>query len=276
MTLKPLKTLNFGGEDTYYLNPEWENIEGVPFGETTVMGDTITWDGDTSKVLTLDPTGTGQMLLCHVSDATPTQSDFANGAKLVVFDEAYSMEEIEREVALDEILPIGNGVLAEGNFNFVIVSNDNTTVTVPFMGMTLTVTFAKKGTYFGMTVGSGYAKSLTINGYTGFEMIEITPIDAKYLPFSGIGYVTITAEGTNISTLQFINPTADKTFAEITDMILQGIYVIAVLKNNGAFGFAPLQAFKQDEWVHFASYDQQGKGLLIKVSADDTIEGGIK
>lgn len=159
----------------------WNDLTDKPFGETTTYSDTLTWDGDTSKVLTLDPTGTGQMLLCHVSDATPTQSDFANGGKFVVFDEAYSMEEIEREVASDEILPIGNGVLAESNFNFVVVSNDNTTVTVPYMGMNITITLPKKGVYFGMTVGIGYAKSLTINDYQ-FETTEIKTIKPEFLP----------------------------------------------------------------------------------------------
>lgn len=33
MAQKPLKTLNFGGEDTYYLQPEFENIDNSPFDE---------------------------------------------------------------------------------------------------------------------------------------------------------------------------------------------------------------------------------------------------
>ena len=153
----------------------WNDLTDKPFGETTVMGDTITWDGDTSKVLTIDPIGSGQMFLCRVSDIVPAQSDFANGAKLV-FDNGN-----EQNLTASEILPIGNGVLAESNFNFVVVPNANITVTVPFMGMTLTVTFPKKGIYFGMTVGGSRMHSLTINGYT-FVTTNIKTIDPKYLP----------------------------------------------------------------------------------------------
>lgn len=154
----------------------WNDLADKPFYETTVMGDTLTWDGDTSKVETIDPTGSGQLLLCLISDTVPTSSDFANGAK-IVFGSGTKLE-----LTADEILPIGNGVLAESEFNFVIVSNDNTTVTVPYAGITLTVTFPKKGVYFGMAVGSGYTRSLTITGYTGFKTTKIKALDVKYLP----------------------------------------------------------------------------------------------
>lgn len=37
MANKPLKTLNFGGEDTYDLAPDWENIENKPESPLKVL-----------------------------------------------------------------------------------------------------------------------------------------------------------------------------------------------------------------------------------------------
>lgn len=167
--------------------------ESHQFYEKTIYTDTITWDGDTGKVECLDPLGSGQMLLCHVSSATPTLNDFANGGKIKFSD--YT----EMEFTSDEILPIGNDVLAENNFNFIVAPNDNITVTVPYSGINITVTFPKKGIYFGMVVGSGYTQALTINGYNGFETTEIKKLEGKYLePFdyvAGSDTVSVDVDG---------------------------------------------------------------------------------
>lgn len=52
---KPLKTINFGGEDTYHLAPDFKNIENAPCMDKTVESDTFDIK---NTAPTIDPTGT--------------------------------------------------------------------------------------------------------------------------------------------------------------------------------------------------------------------------
>lgn len=156
MANKPLKTLNFGGEDTYYLNPEWENIENKPFGETTTYGDTLTWDGNTEGLECF------MEVFYKVSDITPTIAELAS----------YTVVVSNGAVISSTDTPVGevDGLILAGGECVVVIPSDSATA----MGVS-------KGMYF-MCANGSYTKSLTIDGYTEFESIEITPIPSKYLP----------------------------------------------------------------------------------------------
>lgn len=248
-------TLNYTGEKV----DELLNKIDTAFGETTVMGDTLTWDGNTDGKVFVDTFGNGQQLFCLVSDVVPTIEDFTNGAKLGFGANG------EIEIPASGVLPLGDGVLVESNFNFGIIPRDNMTVTVPYNGMTLSVTYPKKGIYFGKTVGVGYVSSLTINGYTGFEMVEITPIDPKYLPTGGVEIVNFTAgaDGTT---------TGNTTFEQIKTMLSNGAYVVASVNAlvAGAIYYVPVMEVKESE-ITFTIPISTSANVVLTITSDNDI-----
>ena len=251
-------TLNYTGEEV----DELLNKIDTAFGETTVMSDTLTWDGDTSVVDPVDPLGNGTMLLYHVSDVVPTMSDFANGA-IVGFSSGNKLQ-----LASSEVVSLGDGVLTNSNFHFVISPEDNLTKIVPYNGMNITVTLPKKGTYFGVVVGGSYTDTLTISGYTGFEMKNVTPIDKKYLPFSGVSFVDIT--GVRMSDMSFENAMAKKTFEEIRAMITQGVYVVARIIEGGKLAFAPVISVSGNDAIYFL-WQLEEINVAIVMLSDNSI-----
>ena len=159
MALKPLKTLNFGGEDTYYLAPEWKNI-----AETTVKGDTLTWDGNTDGLESGSVTGFGDFYL--VQDKVYTLEDFTNGGS---YTQVITDDKVQT-FTRDNITDLGGGVLTNPtNATFRCVPVDNFEAD----GMS----FPKKGVYFKKS-STNYLTSFTINGYT-----KTTPLPNKYLDF---------------------------------------------------------------------------------------------
>lgn len=144
----------------------WNDLKDKPFGETTVKGDTLTWDGNTEGRTVVDM---GGYPLVHVSDAVVTAKDVSNG---------YSMEIVPdgvREFPSDFVQEIADNVLLLNDEIFLICcSADNCEVSA------IGLVFPKRGVYF---MGGEYSiKSLTIPGYNGFETTTIQPIDTKYLP----------------------------------------------------------------------------------------------
>lgn len=159
MANKKMKTIDFGSGDVYELTPDWEKIDGRPFGESTTYGDTLTWDGNTDgKAIVGD-------MVCHISDAVPTIEDCANGVMATFADSS---------TAMGTATPIGEGLLMLADSEGILcVATDN----LEFNGMV----FPKKGIY--VIYDGLYVSSLTINGYNGFEKTEITPVPSKYLDF---------------------------------------------------------------------------------------------
>lgn len=225
--------------------------EHLQFGESTVMGDTISWDRNTDGKTFIDPFGNGQYLFCCVSDAVPTIDDFANGAK--VKHAGYSGAG-ELEIPASDMLSLGNGVLLQKDFKFGIIPNDNMTVAVPYEGTTLNITYPKKGVYLGDTVGVGYVKSLTINGYTGFETTEVKTIDPKYLPAGMTNDTVFNITGTNIGGDNGGDNTiaCNKSLTELKGMSNSELLNVRIIWTNASgqsLEFRPTGAGHTDEGI---------------------------
>ena len=173
---------------SYLYQPDWNQtdetaadfIKNKPFGEETVMGDTLTWDGNTEGRVVVDLSDTVGFPLYHVhiSDATPSFDDVAGGAVVVTIT---GSERTTNEISPENINQLPDAMSIDA---FTVVFLDNTTVSVEGMEMF----FPKAGVYANLADASslGGAKtqaySLTIPGYTGFANTEIKQIDSKYLP----------------------------------------------------------------------------------------------
>lgn len=161
MANKPMKTINFGGEDTYYLNPNFENIDNSPF--ETIGGDTLTWDGNTDGLESLQ---IDEAEFYRVSNVIPTLSECANGCTLSYDDGSTSV--VLGDFEIKSLMDDGSDA-AYGAMPYMIIIPKTVT-----MGET---TFLK-GVWF-YNHSDGYICSLTINGYTGFT---ITKLKSEYLP----------------------------------------------------------------------------------------------
>lgn len=168
----------FGCETTVKLNEEYlpDSLTGDLLVETTK--DTLAWNGKTSG-LTYVTLGTGEEVrrFYHISDAVPTDAELSSGATAEVLS-SKTKEVVTGDVTFesdDESIKVG---LLNGSTPVVIIcSKDNHT----YDG----ITFHKKGIYFAWVevVGTSayyYTKSLTINGYTGFEHVK--KLNEKYIP----------------------------------------------------------------------------------------------
>ncbi len=135
--------------------------EHLQFGETTVQGDTLTWDGNAEGLANID----GKHF--KVSDAVLTKADLANGCSFIMSGQTVSLtgEEAQSGWADD-----GFGILTEG---VLIVPYDNYTDEYG--------TIEEMGVYF-LKIDGNYVSSLTIPGYSGFTKTEIKPIEEKFIP----------------------------------------------------------------------------------------------
>lgn len=161
MALKPIKTLNFGGEDTYYLKPEWKNI-----AETTVMGDTLTWDGNTDG--TADISGINAY---KVSDDVLTV-DQLNNAVFTVTDGTQEMSMTGVELA-----SMFGWSFADDNGCIHFINTEGNGQDVLIMVFTVDNEEGSAGVYFSK-MDSTYIKSLKLPDTT-----ETTPLPNKYLDF---------------------------------------------------------------------------------------------
>jgi hypothetical protein len=151
----------------------WNDLTDKPFGEKTVMGDTLTWDGNT------DGLETGSQLyysettiLYRISEETPRLSDFSDGFSVNIFGSEMSFD---GSYAADFC---GVGTALCTDYIFIIYEDDVTIENEPSVSV---YTFPKKGIYAKEFLE---LTSLTIPGYNGFERTEITPLPNKYLPES--------------------------------------------------------------------------------------------
>ena len=165
-----------GGADWNAQEGEDDYIANKPFGETTVMGDTLTWDGNTDGLISV----MGMMYL--VSETVPTFEELQAGGSGSGVDA--NGADITFTISADAIM---NAEAMGVGTNLIMVMNDLAPIFIATQdGATYvegdnTTSFDKAGIYFSSMNGAHHS-SLTINGYNGFERTEIQTIDPKYLP----------------------------------------------------------------------------------------------
>jgi len=152
--------------DSKFLNP------ALQFGETTVKGDTLTWDGNTEGLISINDPESGQPFLYKVSGATITPDDYKNG--IIFFAKGLMDESVTFSAEyIDENLA-EYGVVYFSDWLWY-VPKDNTEV--------FGAVFPEAGWYHVFpAVGDGVLCTVTIPGYTGFETKTVKKIDEKYLP----------------------------------------------------------------------------------------------
>lgn len=148
----------------------------LPFGETTVLDDTITWDGNTDGLYPV------MGLLYRVSSATPTLDDMQNGGTIKTFtpDGEMSVEFTGEHVMDVETVGIGTNAIIiqadEAALPVFIATQDGATI----IADETIISIEKAGIYFSSADGA-YISYFAINNYTGFEKIVIKTIDPKYI-----------------------------------------------------------------------------------------------
>lgn len=142
--------------DSKFLNP------ALQFGETTVTGDTLTWDGNTDGLVSVVES------FYKVADNIVTADELANG-----FSYTFDYGEVVEGPAIE----LANGVLSDGDA-VIFVDENGAGAIIEALG----VAFPEPGIYLAGQIGEFYVSSLTIPGYNGFGTTTIKTIDAKYLP----------------------------------------------------------------------------------------------
>lgn len=140
----------------------WNDLTDKPFEEIVTISDTLTWDGNTSGLVSLGP-----WPHFKVSDNVPTAEDLANGYEITLSSGA-TVTSTDYPLSTNEEgdIYLGNGA-GPGIPLVVIVQND--TMSIP----------TQKGIYF--IAINPQVESLTIPGYT-FENKVIKTIEPKYMP----------------------------------------------------------------------------------------------
>ena len=141
-------------------------ISWKDLGETTVMGDTLTWDGNTEGLSSVAD------LFYLISDVIPTLEDLQNGGITTQSDgRSYTFNS-------EQLLEMGSDaiVINVGIASIIVLKGG-----ASFPVENVTLVFEKAGIY-SVHNGKDYLAALKINGYNGFERTEIQTIDPKYLP----------------------------------------------------------------------------------------------
>ena len=169
-------TLDYTGAEVN----ELLNKIDTAFGEETVKGGTLTWDGDMTGKVCVEfevPGGGSTAYMVKLSGAIPTFDDLQGGGTITTYAGGESTPDEWGNDKNFHYIDMGNVMLDENGFSLpVIAKEDNTNV----MDM---LTLPEKGVYVMCVPMAGmYIGSFTINGYTNFEGVEIKTIDPKYLP----------------------------------------------------------------------------------------------
>ena len=135
---------------------KWDHVSDKPF--VKVGGDTLTWDGNTEGLVSVDGAP-----FYKVSDAVPTKADCANGIAVVYGPQTLPIDgETAQACFMDD---------GAASFDLaIVIPYDN------YVGDGLVASEA--GVYF-LNDGDAHISSLTIPGYTGFAKEQIDP---KVLP----------------------------------------------------------------------------------------------
>ena len=174
----------------------WDDIEGKPFGEKTVMGDTLTWDGNTEG-LEVGDISVEDVIAYLITDAVPTFEEFKklreNGGScrllLKQIDNEVVDEDNSGEFSLSTLYLDDYNRCASSNavhLQFEDLCDEDGSV------------WLKKGIYLYVdTYFKRYTAEFQLYGYNGFERTEITTIPEKYLPTSGGTDIKVVVDNDN-------------------------------------------------------------------------------
>lgn len=169
----------------------WNDLTDKPFGESEFGSDTITWDGNTDGLVSVEYPF-DDIVLYKVCDQVPdlNTDNFAWSYDYVY---RYDNGEIEHYNESDNCsadMYLSNDLYYNfgGWVNWVIVPESTAGVTIQFDSGE-TVTFPEKGIYISRIDYRdeslvAWVSSLTIEGFDGFSSIKT--IDPKYLPIEAI------------------------------------------------------------------------------------------
>lgn len=164
------------GTNTFsiYTKEESDNLlpnkflpEHLRFGKTEGYGDTLTWDGNTEGLTTVEIDGT---YWYKVSDATPNVDYFRDGTycsslgDVGTLKSKYVDDAIAEGTVSDEWSAIIDGLLVVYKPNTSVMDNN----------------IEESGVY--ILKDSMYLSLLTLTGYEGFKTTVIKPISVEYLP----------------------------------------------------------------------------------------------
>lgn len=250
----------------------WDNLDGKPFG--TMYADTVTWDGNTDGLLTVNFNGKSLYKVC---DEPAIETVLANGF-------VWNMDGVDNSVSAAEANDFYEmtGIVAEANLNIFIIPEDNCTAG--------NVTFPEKGIYFYKQNETSYCNCLTISGYKKFP-VGFATIDPQYLPkhehswndltdkpFDGgeVNTIEITWDGDTSGKLSFDEvPPFGLTVYRVSDLV--------VSKNDleGAIFIHGQADDDLHEFVMSSNFVIEGNGYLydeygfIHVINDGSDESGI-
>ena len=149
----------------------WNDLTDKPFGKDTVHSDTLTWDGNTEGLVSVDN-------WYKVSDAKVSMDDLANGFVVRVAGRDTPMPAEAVSQLVDGVLIIAGSWAAFVSEEGVGVSFDEG------------LAFEEAGVYFMCIPGTPMCtEALTIPDYTGFIKTEVKRIDPEFLP-EGMGVAT--------------------------------------------------------------------------------------
>ncbi len=242
------------GNVEFEVASSWNDLTDKPFyeEETEVYGDTLTWDFNALPKIEFSET----MIVCRISDATPTIDEANNGGSYIGKDYGITGEIKTFNFTGDGNIEV-DGFLSIGG-KFICVPEEK--VGVPcelFEG----ASFQEAGLY----TWDGSITSLTINDYTGFKTVNkiVKPIDPKFLPETGIA--TIVKE-------QFPGGVgyADKAFEPIVwDGNTEGLETFEA--DTGGYDTATLYRFA--DYVHIAS--ELVQSIVLRIVADGKVSEQI-
>lgn len=147
--------------------------------ESTIVNDTLFWDGNTEGKTVFDMTGDGTYTYYPVSENVVSLDDLANG---VVLESSDMNGTAFEEIKLTDFAKMSDKIIASRSVSSVLfVLEDNAPL---YAG-----TIPKKGIYFLHSEEFGYVSRLKIEGYTGFNS-EKKVLKKKYLPEMKLGVHT--------------------------------------------------------------------------------------
>jgi hypothetical protein len=203
-SIAKIRALSKGGASS------WNDLKDKPFYEKTitVSGDTLTWDGNTEGHITVF-----NEYFVKVSDAMPTESDFANGFSLVI--DGGETIDVSKEMVSEVVTMLTPNLLSF--LGAVVAYADGASYDSGYGFV-----FPEAGIYF-PNGDDGTMFSLTIPGYTGFTTTttELKTLETKYLPeHLQFGETTV-----NGDTLTWDGNTEGLPAVMITDEV--GVYMVS-------------------------------------------------
>ena len=232
-------------------------------GEKTVMGDTLTWDGNTEglEVATVNFKYDNSMSkMYRIFEATPTIENLANGFSITFangYTEVYPENSDAVVIINDKLIGTDFGLIAYED-NITATQDEDIIYNIP-----------KKGVYTSghiLDEPGDNITSITINGYNGFPRTEITPLPNKYLDIvETVGGDTLKWDGNTEGKL-IVTDSNGYMYVKLFDA------VPSEADCAGGFSYVDSAGYFAENTV----FDQYGEdirqidGTVVLVSKDDT------